>query len=86
MDAITKNAETGVVEIDKDKCVGCKLCLAECPFGNITMVGDTAVKCNVCEGDPTCVKVCQWKALTYIEADKIGANKRLEGALKLLES
>jgi carbon-monoxide dehydrogenase iron sulfur subunit len=86
VNALNKNAETGVVELDKEKCTGCKLCLAECPFGNITLVGSTAVKCNNCEGDPTCVKFCQWKALIYGEADEIGDIKRLEMAAKVFDS
>jgi carbon-monoxide dehydrogenase iron sulfur subunit len=86
MNALTKNAETGVVELDKSRCIGCKLCLGVCPFGNITFVDGTAAKCNTCEGDPTCVKVCQWEALTYGEADEIGAGKRAVVAVKVSES
>ena len=77
VNAITINAETGVVELDRDKCTGCKLCLAECPFGNITIAGSTAAKCDTCGGDPACVKVCQWGALTYGESDEIGESKRV---------
>jgi Fe-S-cluster-containing dehydrogenase component len=86
MNALNKNAETGVVELNRDKCLGCKLCLAACPFGNITFVNGLAAKCNTCEGDPTCVKVCQWEALTYGEADEIGTGKRISVAIKMSES
>lgn len=84
--ALAKNAETGVVELDRDRCIGCKLCLIACPFGNLTLVNGVSAKCDLCGGDPTCVKVCQWQALTYGEADEIGAGRRLAVASKIYES
>ncbi len=31
--ALTKNQETGIVEYDADKCIGCRYCVYACPFG-----------------------------------------------------
>jgi Fe-S-cluster-containing dehydrogenase component len=33
--ALTKNDQTGVVDFDKDKCIGCKQCIIACPWGSI---------------------------------------------------
>ncbi len=38
--AIRVNGETGTVEFNEAKCVGCRACLLECPFGAATMVRD----------------------------------------------
>ncbi|MEG1662216.1 MAG: 4Fe-4S dicluster domain-containing protein, partial [Clostridiales bacterium] len=33
--AISRNPQTGAVEIDQKKCKGCKMCMLACPYGNI---------------------------------------------------
>ncbi len=81
--ALRKNTETGMVELYREKCVGCRLCLMSCPFGAITVLDDgLASKCDLCDGDPMCVKFCEFEALTYAERDDINANKRVAVAEK----
>lgn len=71
--ALTKN--NGVVEIDKNKCVGCYTCVLVCPYGcvmpDIKNDGKTATKCELCLrnsiGEPACVKGCPNKAIVYEE-------------------
>jgi len=84
--ALTKNPETGVVELKKEKCVGCKMCLVACPFGAIYMDGSVPMKCDLCEGDPMCVKFCRSEALTYGEPEDIGEGKRVGVAEKMKEA
>ena len=84
--ALNRNAETGVVERDKDKCIGCKLCLLACPFGNLTFVNGVSAKCELCEGNPICIKVCDWGALSFGEANEIGKGKRVFVANRVYES
>lgn len=84
--ALVKSTETGVVQRSKDKCVGCKLCLVGCPFGNVSFSNGISQKCDTCEGDPCCVKVCAWNALSYGEADQIGEGKRAYFANKVYET
>lgn len=82
--ALRKNTETGMVELYKGKCVGCRLCLMSCPFGAITVLEDSlASKCDLCDRDPMCVKFCEFGALTYGERDEISANKRAVVAEKV---
>ena len=59
-------ADDGTVQIDQDKCIGCKYCMAACPYGVRYMVeesGDVS-KCTFChhrttEGLlPACVSTC----------------------------
>jgi len=69
--AIYRDSETGAVLIDHDKCIGCMACVGACPFGAIVVdpkTGDV-VKCDLCGGDPVCVKVCPTRALLYVRAD-----------------
>ncbi|MGN0515995.1 4Fe-4S dicluster domain-containing protein [Eubacterium sp.] len=66
--AMHKDAKTGIVSVDEDKCIGCMTCLAVCPIGCIK-TGTYAVKCDLCQGEdtPACVKNCPNRALVYLE-------------------
>ena len=77
--AISRNPETGVVLIDKEKCTGCRECIDACPDGMITMDDQgKADKCDLCDGDPLCVRYCVSGALKLVtlitgeEANKDG--------------
>jgi len=50
----------GVLIIDEKKCVGCGLCVEACPHSAIIIhpVKNTAIKCDLCDGKPECVKWC----------------------------
>lgn len=69
--AISRNPETGAVEIDPVRCAGCKMCMLACPYGNIHFDHEKLVsrKCDLCGGDPECVKHCIAGALNYEEAE-----------------
>jgi len=65
--AMYKDKKTGQAKHDKDKCVGCWMCVMVCPFGAIVMdIEDkNAVKCDMCPDRerPACVETCPVKAL-----------------------
>jgi carbon-monoxide dehydrogenase iron sulfur subunit len=84
--ALWKNPETGVVEQEAEKCVGCKMCLMACPFGAINFVDGKAVKCDLCGGDPTCVKFCESKVLSYEEVGEATVEKRELVARRMMEN
>ncbi|MET1127814.1 MAG: 4Fe-4S dicluster domain-containing protein [Thermoproteota archaeon] len=58
--ALRVSEETGAVLVDEDKCVLCKLCVDACPSKAPRIVkGKSSVLiCDLCGGDPACVKVC----------------------------
>jgi Fe-S-cluster-containing dehydrogenase component len=69
VNAIFKEAETGIVKIDDAKCTKCLKCVDACPYGGVSYVEhqDKIMKCELCEGDPECVKACPNGALSFNE-------------------
>jgi Fe-S-cluster-containing hydrogenase component 2 len=37
-------------------------------------------KCDLCDGDPQCVRFCEEKAVDFIESDKVTIAKRRQAA------
>lgn len=78
--ALKKSQETGKVIQNKDKCVGCWMCVMVCPFGIITanQREKVALKCDRCPDreTPACVSACPTKALTYSNLNNFAAQKR----------
>lgn len=67
--AISKDPETGIVSIEKEKCVGCGMCVMSCPFGALIIDEDDKVslKCDLCieESLPACVEACPTGCLFF---------------------
>ena len=65
--ALVRNPKTGAIDMDRGRCISCRMCVAACPFGN--MLWDETYhcvqKCDLCGGDPECVKVCEPVAIEY---------------------
>ncbi len=85
--AISRDPETNAVVIDKNRCAGCKMCILACPYGNIHFdhVNLVSHKCDLCGGDPECVKHCIGEALQYEDIDEVIAGKRASLDKKLQE-
>ncbi|MBL7119688.1 MAG: 4Fe-4S dicluster domain-containing protein [Dehalococcoidia bacterium] len=85
--ALARDEELARVAINYDLCIGCKFCVAACPFGamGIDTVARQVIKCDLCDGDPTCVKFCETKALQYVDATTVNTVKMREAAEKLSE-
>ena len=65
----------GVIQIDKNKCVGCFFVALVCPYGALTPSERGVMqKCELCLqnacGEPACVKGCPNKAIVYEERDE----------------
>ena len=63
--------EDGIVDFDKDRCIGCKSCMQACPYDALYIdpETETAAKCNYCAHridvglEPACVNVCPEQAI-----------------------
>ena len=80
--AIIKDADTGLMSIDEEKCIGCGTCAIVCPY-NAPKVDEEkkkAVRCNGCAervaaGEkPVCVEACPARALDF---GPVGEMKKL---------
>ncbi len=70
--ALTRDAETGVVRCDEERCVGCWMCVMVCPMASLRCsAGGTALKCDLCaeRGDPACVSACPTDALRWEDVE-----------------
>ena len=73
----------GVVHLDKENCISCFECVEACPFGAIYAHEDCdiPIKCDMCGGDPECVRNCPKGALRLIPEAALGESKRLNNVL-----
>ncbi len=87
VDALSRDGDLERVVIDYDLCIGCKLCVAACPFGGmgIDAVAKKVIKCELCDGDPVCVEFCQPQALQYVPASTVNLRKKREAGLRFSE-
>jgi len=62
--ALSKTAD-GSVRVDESACTACGFCAAACPFDAIRIhpSNRVAMICDLCGGDPRCVKYCALGAL-----------------------
>ena len=72
VDAIYVDEMTGARVVDDNECIGCGDCVEACgdyfdpPRLRLDPATDVALKCDLCGGDPECVRACPTGALTYV--------------------
>lgn len=62
------------VQIIKEKCKGCSICVKNCPFEAITMNNKLAEIGTACTGCGVCVEKCPFKAIEKVEEEKKGVD------------
>ena len=70
---------SNLVELNRDLCIGCKMCVIACPFGSVRYdsVTKSISKCDTCGGSPQCVEMCPNAALEFADdAEQTRARKR----------
>jgi Fe-S-cluster-containing dehydrogenase component len=85
--ALYKDEITGAVLLRPDDCIGCSACVDTCPFGTAALHPETglALICDLCGGDPACVKRCATGAIVYADAGAGARAKREKQAVKARE-
>jgi len=76
--ALYKDENTGATLLHADDCIGCGACVDACPFGMAALHPETglALICDLCGGDPACVKRCATGAIRYVETGTGEREKR----------
>ncbi|MFQ5666912.1 MAG: 4Fe-4S dicluster domain-containing protein [Candidatus Binatia bacterium] len=83
--ALSRDAATAALVVSRELCIGCRLCVVACPYGAMSVhpVGRQVIKCDLCGGDPRCVRFCETGALRFIEPEAVSFGKRLATAQAL---
>ncbi len=83
-DAISRSPETTAVVVDKELCIQCGACVRACVIGlnqiepeqklaiRLDEEKEMPLKCDLCEGNPQCVKFCPTEALVLTETSVKG--------------
>ena len=85
VNAIEKDESTGRVVTNLDLCIGCRTCIFACPLGGVGFDSKTQkiLRCDLCDGEPTCVEFCDTKAIQYVDSSKVQTRKMRGVAEKL---
>ena len=85
VNAISRDEILNRVIVDYDTCIGCRMCVAVCPFGAMgyDTLAKKVIKCDFCDGDPQCVRFCETKAIQYVDASEQSTIKQIGTADKL---
>ncbi|WP_456471549.1 4Fe-4S dicluster domain-containing protein [Methanocaldococcus sp.] len=81
--------EEGIPIVDKNKCIGCAMCVLACPIGAIFVKDGVAHKCTLClDADnifPACVEACRDKAIRLVTENEIEELKK-ENLKKIVDN
>lgn len=81
----------GMTVIEESKCTGCGKCVQACEIHAVRFSKETdrgkwgkafCYKCDLCEGDPVCVKACSQGALAFEEIANDEATQELYEQLR----
>ena len=92
--AMLRDEELDIVYVDQDRCQGCFMCAASCPFGSIAAhpTRDIALKCNGCRDrviggqSPACVSACQTGAIRIVAGHQLSRRRQSVTAKRLADA
>lgn len=99
-DAISWNSETTAVIVDRELCIQCGSCVRACVIGleqvkpehklaiRLDEDHEMPLKCDLCDGDPQCVKFCPMEALVFTDKPvegEIGVKKMMQALEHFLQ-
>lgn len=91
--AINKRTLDGIVEIDRNRCIGCRCCQLACPFGIPQFGRDGRMqKCDLCVDrieqnlEPACVATCPAEALFFGTMEELNRLSSRKGVIRIKRS
>ncbi|PIQ88868.1 MAG: 4Fe-4S ferredoxin [Candidatus Omnitrophica bacterium CG11_big_fil_rev_8_21_14_0_20_42_13] len=73
--ALSYDKTKKLVDYDRNKCVGCWMCVMVCPYGAIrdNKALKIPVRCDLCQDadEPRCLKACPVGAIIYLEEEEL---------------
>jgi carbon-monoxide dehydrogenase iron sulfur subunit len=86
--ALSRDEDLGRVVVDYDVCIGCRTCVSVCPFGAMSFntIDRKVFKCDLCEGDPQCVRFCDRKAVDFVSPDDVSIDKKRLAASRISQA
>lgn len=90
--AIFRDEASGIIDVDKNLCIGCRTCAMVCPFGAPRFTpGEKMEKCNFCIDrvnnglEPACVHTCTTRALDFGTLEVLARKKAKRASVKILK-
>ena len=91
--AIFRNPHKGIVDVNKEACIGCHSCAMVCPFGAPQFpVEGKMSKCDLCIErvtyglEPACVHTCTTRALGFGSMKELAERKAQKASVRILDS
>ena len=79
----------GSIAIDNGKCDSCGWCVEACNYGAVTLDADRGgvAACDFCAGlgQPRCVEICPFEALSYESLEQAGSTRGKRAFMRLIE-
>ena len=84
--ALVQRQWDGLIMVNEEKCDGCGWCIEACDFGAIAIHPEkkVAIVCDLCGGEPECIKWCPEEALQLITTDVLAQKARINVVERLL--
>ena len=72
--ALSVESESGGVLFNRDRCIGCRMCMMVCPHQAVSYDKEAGkvIICDQCQDRsvPICVEMCSSGAIAFVEKDK----------------
>jgi len=85
VNAVSRDDYYGRVTVNDELCIGCRACIAACSFGGVGYNHELhkTMRCDLCDGNPVCVRFCETRALRFVDSESIQITKQRAAAEKL---